>query len=476
MTRISELPPALNCSGARCKNRNLIWSTDENHGLEKPDVCIWYRFEMQEQGELFHLNLELISNQLNDEVVAIKKFKESDDDEAVRKTTMREVKILKMLKNENIVNLIEAFRRKGKLFLVFEYVERNMLEVLDESPNGLPPEAVRRYVYQLLKALLFCHTNGIMHRDIKPENLLVARDDTLKLCDFGFARNVIPRKNSIITGYVATRWYRGPELLLGSNTYGKPVDIWAVGCIMGELYTGKPVFPGESEIDQLYIIQKTCGPMTSEQQEMFNNNSNFAGLKFPDMSNPTTLERKYKGRIDPLTLSLMDSMLQMDSARRPSCQEALRHSYFDDIREESLDLSGKVKRPGSPSAEEATTSQTQAQAMMRIKTETPADFRRGKNTAAVLDLGPFSSRNRSQAPTALYSQRSRSNEGSRFPDVQEYETTTVIKPPPYALRTKATKDDIKRKVSQTVSVNSKPEYKEYSLPPHQFPKISAIKL
>lgn len=159
------------------------------------------------------------------------------------------------------------------------------------------------------------------HIDIKPENLLVAGDDTLKLCDFGFARNVIPRKNSIITGYVATRWYRGestksrrnfdlrirgPELLLGSNNYGKPVDIWAVGCIMGELYTGKPVFPGESEIDQLYIIQKTCGMMTTEQNELFMNNSSFAGLKFPDMSNPTTIERKYRGRIDPLTLSLMD--------------------------------------------------------------------------------------------------------------------------------------------------------------------------
>jgi cyclin-dependent kinase-like len=143
---------------------------------------------------------------------------------------MREAKILKKLKHENIVNLIEAFRRKGKLYLVFEYVEKNLLEVIDETPNGIPPEMVQKYVYQLIKAIIFCHHNNIMHRgnpsgikeakvteltDIKPENLLVTSDGVLKLCDFGFARNIVTRRSSAITGYVATRWYRAPELLLG---------------------------------------------------------------------------------------------------------------------------------------------------------------------------------------------------------------------------------------------------------------------
>jgi cyclin-dependent kinase-like len=154
----------------------------------------------------------------------------------------------------------------------------------------------------------------------------VGSDDCLKLCDFGFARNIHPRRSSVITGYVATRWYRAPELLLGSTSYGTAVDIWAVGCIMGELFTGRPVFPGESEIDQLYLIQKTLGPLTAEQMELFQNNPNFAGLKFPDMSNPITLPKKYHKKIHPIALSLIDQILQMDASKRPTSEQCLNHS------------------------------------------------------------------------------------------------------------------------------------------------------
>lgn len=103
--------------------------------------------------------------------MAIKKFKESQDDEMVRKTTMREVAILSMLKQENIVQLKDAFRRKGKLYLVFEFLDQNMLEVLEANPNGLPPDLVKLYIYQLVKAIHWCHANSIVHRDIKPENV-----------------------------------------------------------------------------------------------------------------------------------------------------------------------------------------------------------------------------------------------------------------------------------------------------------------
>ncbi len=134
---------------------------------------------------------------------------------------------------------------------------------------------VRRFICQLIKAMSYCHSLDIIHRDIKPENLLIGeynlltysnnkkRNGTLKLCDFGFAR-LLPQKGGNLTDYVATRWYRAPELLLGVNDYGKGVDLWAVGCILGELTDGQPLFPGESEIDQLYLIQKTLGPLTNE--------------------------------------------------------------------------------------------------------------------------------------------------------------------------------------------------------------------
>jgi cyclin-dependent kinase-like len=150
----------------------------------------------------------------------------------------------------------------NRLYLVFEYVEKNLLEILEENPNGLDLDMVRFYIYQLLKAIEFCHRNNVIHRDIKPENLLIKpKTNDLKICDFGFARVLNNKAGMGLTDYVATRWYRAPELLL-SNHYGKEVDIWAIGCIMGEIIDGDALFPGESEIDQLFCIQKVLGRLT----------------------------------------------------------------------------------------------------------------------------------------------------------------------------------------------------------------------
>lgn len=168
--------------------------------------------------------------------------------------------------------------------MVFEYIEKNLLEILEENPNGLEQTDVRYYLYQVFKAIEYCHRNNVIHRDIKPENLLInPKKRELKICDFGFAR-VLNNKPSSggLTDYVATRWYRAPELLL-SNNYGKEVDIWAAGCILGEITDGEALFPGESEIDQLFCIQKILGKLTSNQQEEFNKNPRFIGLKFPDI-------------------------------------------------------------------------------------------------------------------------------------------------------------------------------------------------
>jgi len=298
------------------------------------------------------------------EIVAIKKFKESEDDEIVRKTTLREVKILRMLKHENIVELREAFRRKGKLYLVFEYVEKNLLEILEQQPSGLPPELVRRYIYQLCRAINWCHEHDVVHRDIKPENLLINPDHSLKLCDFGFARTVTAKNRGDLTDYVATRWYRAPELLLGDTGYGKSVDVWAIGCIMGELTDGQPLFPGESEIDQLYVIQKVMGPLTPEQTEMFLRNPRFLGLKFPDMSRPETLEKRYVGKLTKKALSFMKGLLIMDPSKRLGSQDALQHSYFDGLREEheqqvQATLSSRSRGERSPSARSEASTQQQ---------------------------------------------------------------------------------------------------------------------
>lgn len=260
--------------------------------------------------------------------VAIKKFKESEDDELVRKTILREVKVLQMLNHPNIVNLIEAFRRGGKLYLVFEYVEKTVLEILEEHPYGIKPDLVCRYIFQLCCAIRECHRHQVIHRDIKPENLLVNPDHTLKLCDFGFARTVDMADPRHLTDYVATRWYRAPELLVGSTTYGAEVDLWAIGCMMGELVDGQPLFPGDSEIDQLYIIQKIIGPLTPVHLELFLKNERFAGFKFPDMSRPEKLRGKYGRKLPKRALSFMNSLLQMDPESRMTSDTCMQHPFF----------------------------------------------------------------------------------------------------------------------------------------------------
>ncbi|XP_060885675.1 cyclin-dependent kinase-like 5 isoform X4 [Labrus mixtus] len=271
------------------------------------------------------------------EIVAIKKFKDSEENEEVKETTLRELKMLRTLKQENIVELKEAFRRRGKLYLVFEYVEKNMLELLEELPNGVPTDKARSYIYQLIRAIHWCHKHDIVHRDIKPENLLISSDDVLKLCDFGFARNLSEGTDANYTEYVATRWYRSPELLLGAP-YGKAVDMWSVGCILGELSDGQPLFPGESEIDQLFTIQKVLGPLPPEQMKLFYNNPRFHGLRFPAVNHPQTLERRYLGIIGGGLLDLLKNLLLLNPTERFLTEQSLNHHAFQTLR--------LVDRPG----------------------------------------------------------------------------------------------------------------------------------
>ncbi|KAG6973731.1 hypothetical protein JG687_00000727 [Phytophthora cactorum] len=226
------------------------------------------------------------------QIVAIKKFKESDDDEQVKKTALREIKILKQLKHENIVSLLEVFRMKGKLYLVFEFVEKTILEEIERHPDGLDPLTLKNLMWQLVRAITFCHQHNIIHRDIKPENLLVSRNGVLKLCDFGFARP-LASAGARYTEYVSTRWYRAPELLVGDVSYGKAVDVWSIGCMFAEIATGLPLFPGDSDIDQLYHIIRCLGHITSRQQDLFRKNALYVGVKLPQASELEPLEARF---------------------------------------------------------------------------------------------------------------------------------------------------------------------------------------
>ncbi|CAK73708.1 unnamed protein product (macronuclear) [Paramecium tetraurelia] len=266
-------------------------------------------------------------NKETNECVAIKKFKETEDDEAVKKSIQREVKMLRMLKHPNIIQLKEAFKKKGKIFLVFQFVDRNLLELLEERKT-LDQECIKRVIFQLVLAVHACHSVGIAHRDIKPENLLIDNDLNLKLCDFGFARTIQSQEQ--LTDYVATRWYRSPELLI-SNNYGKQVDIWAIGCIMGELIDGQPLFPGENEMDQLYLIQKIIGPLTQDQMEKFQKNQRYIGMKFPEIVKSETIEKRYSGKMCNKGLNFLKQCLLMDPNKRLTSQDCLEHPYLSDL-------------------------------------------------------------------------------------------------------------------------------------------------
>ncbi|KAJ8924077.1 hypothetical protein NQ315_006858 [Exocentrus adspersus] len=262
------------------------------------------------------------------EIVAIKKFAESEDDPLIRKIALREIRLLKNLKHPNLVNLIEVFRRKRRLHLVFEFCERTVLNELERYPRGCPELLCQQIIWQTLQAVEYCHQHGCIHRDIKPENILLTSTGVVKLCDFGFARMLNPGEN--YTDYVATRWYRAPELLVGDTQYGTPVDVWAIGCVLAELIKGEALWPGKSDVDQLYLIRCTVGDFLPRHMQAFKNNDFFQGVILPVPSQLTPLEFKLP-LCNAVILDFLKKCLDKDPSKRWTCKELLTHKYFENV-------------------------------------------------------------------------------------------------------------------------------------------------
>ncbi|KNB42856.1 protein kinase [Blastocystis sp. subtype 4] len=236
---------------------------------------------------------------------------------------LREVKVMMRIRHPNIVAMREVIRERSTLFFVMEYMSANLYECMKDRSTNFSEDQVRSIMYQLLQGLAYLHQQNIFHRDIKPENLLV-KGDNIKIADFGLARETNSRPP--YTEYISTRWYRAPEILLRSKRYNSAVDLWACGCIMAELMSLSPLFPGSNEEDQLYKICSILGSPTTETWKEGCILANRLHFIFPEFM-AVDLSSLFP-HASYEALNLLSSLLLWDPDKRPTAAEALQHPFF----------------------------------------------------------------------------------------------------------------------------------------------------
>ena len=267
------------------------------------------------------------------EIVALKRIRLEVEDEGIPSTALREISLLRELTHRNIVDLKDCVQEDGKLYLVFEFLDKDLKKYMESCSGMLSTALVKSYLFQMTRGLSFCHSRGVMHRDLKPQNLLVTRDGQLKLADFGLARAFCPPIRPL-THEVVTLWYRPPEILLGTQTYAPPVDVWAIGTIFVEMVTKRPLFPGDSEIDELYKIFRQLGTPSEEVWPGVTQLPDW-NAAFPKWYK-TPFASTVSNHLDDNGLDLLEQLLKYDPKDRITAKDALNHPYFDDLDKENV--------------------------------------------------------------------------------------------------------------------------------------------
>jgi len=302
----------------------------DKHILKKYDV-------LQKLGKGAYGIVWKASDKKSGDKVALKKIFDAFQNATDAQRTFREVVFLQQMdQHENIVQLQNVLKADNDrdLYLVFEYMETDLHAVI--RANILEDVHKQYLLYQSFKALMYMHSAELVHRDMKPSNLLLNSECLMKVADFGLARSLLhgevadgSTSSPVLTDYVATRWYRAPEILLGSTRYGKAVDMWSLGCIFGEMLGGKPVFQGSSTLNQLEKICEVVGrPNDDEVAAM---KSPFAQTMLDNISVKGNGSIKPWAEVYPRAsadaLDLLEKLMQWDPAKRLTAREGMNHPY-----------------------------------------------------------------------------------------------------------------------------------------------------
>eukprot|EP00741_Cyanophora_paradoxa_P008549 tig00001339_g8274.t1 len=269
-----------------------------------------------------------------DEKVAIKKITKAFDHVTDIKRTLREIKLLRHFDHENVISIRDILRPISKaqfedVYIVTPLMDTDLHRII-QSSQPISDEHCQYFLYQVLRGLKYIHSAHVLHRDLKPSNLLVNRNCDLKICDFGLARLARPDD----PWYVATRWYRAPEIMLSSREYSKAIDVWSAGCIFAELLGRKPLFPGKDYIHQLNLILDLLGSPADEDIAFIELEKARRFIKERPYKAPVHLSKLFPNA-PPLALDLLQKMLVFNPAKRITVEAALEHPYLDSLHDAS---------------------------------------------------------------------------------------------------------------------------------------------
>ena len=320
---------------------------EKEEPVDKVESHILKRFHLQKKiGQGAYGVVFKAIDKKTKETVALKKLFGAFRDDTDSQRTFREVMLLQELNgHNNIIRLLNVIKAENNLdlYLIFDYMEADLFNVIRAK---ILEDIHKKYIiYQTLKALKFIHSADIIHRDLKPSNIFINSDSRVKLGDFGLARTLHSGKNGfggIITDYVATRWYRAPEMLLGSIDYGKPIDMWGVGCILFELIVGKPLLMGKGTKEMISLMFEITGfPDRKEYNEVKREYE--IPVDYEDLLKEKIRKKKsIKSLVSGFTndsdaIDLMNKLLQFNPRKRLTAEQALEHPYvatFHDPKEE----------------------------------------------------------------------------------------------------------------------------------------------